>query len=195
MSVVSTCAATKGCPNSANVVLGYEFDGSDKGYPFLLDVHIKYELDAYGLHVEVAATNRDSSGWPLPFYNGWHPYFLGDISTSRIVLDPCTKWTHVDVHEGKQYPPPRFSDMVPSTHVSAWHKNNGTDVVGVGNASAGTPTYMDDEVKALTPNTCTGSKGFTTRLVDVASGQTVALDHGIYFRYLQIYTGSKAGGG
>ena len=37
--------------------------------------------------------------------------------------------------------------------------------------------------------------GFTTRLVDAKSGQTVRLHHGAHFRYLQIYTGSKAGGG
>ena len=65
---------------------------------------------------------------------------------------------------------------------------------------------MDDEVKALDPSGCPGGR-FTTRLILVDDEATtaattttnatvtVALDHGAEFRYLQIYTGSKAGGG
>lgn len=308
MGVESVCAsdAANGCAEAAAVVLGYSFDGSDKGYPFRLQVAIEYRLDAAGFNMAVTASNADESGWPLPFYNGWHPYvppplpvtftvvtstrlrceveavlawpaehssqrstgltppssrahsssataptqlhpltqlptahtqlhepncthnqlhpappppasyFLGDISTSKIVLDPCTQWAHVDVHQGPQYPPPRHSDMVPSTHVSPWRRNNGTDAVGCADPACSAPTYMDDEVKALGPRTRTGAgaacagkgeaggegeggagfaTGFTTRLVDAKSGQTVRLHHGANFRYLQIYTGSKAGGG
>jgi hypothetical protein len=55
---------------NATVTLRYDFDGSDKGYPFLLRVDIAYTLDAHGFSFAVTATNRDPAGWPLPFYNG-----------------------------------------------------------------------------------------------------------------------------
>ena len=140
--VAHTAAATH-----ASVVLRHDFDGSDRGYPFALRVDVRYTLDAAGFRVTTTATNRDAGGWPLPFYNGWHPYFLvSDVSQARIVLDrgSGSAWKHVDV--GVNNVPPRYSDMVPTTHVSPWPKNTGADPIG-GNRSA--PTYMDDEVKAM----------------------------------------------
>jgi aldose 1-epimerase len=177
-------------PKSASITLRHTFgDGTDKGYPFLLRVDIRYTLDATGFWLQVHATNMDPNGWPLPFYNGWHPYFLvADMSKARIVLDNCSAHTHVDVNTGPQYPPPRYSDMVPSTHVSPWNRNNGTDAIG-GNTTD--PTYMDDEVKVLSPENCTGPF-FSTRLVDPVLGDTTVLMHDRSFRYLQIFTGAKA---
>ena len=66
MQVIDTHASD----TSASVTLRYDFDGSDKGYPFLLRVDITYTLDAHGFSFAVTATNRDPEGWPLLFYNG-----------------------------------------------------------------------------------------------------------------------------
>ena len=46
-----------------------------------------------------------------------------------------------------------------------------------------------------TDGACDKQQGFTTRLIDTNSGDTVSLHHDLHFPYLQIYTGSKAGGG
>ena len=54
--------------------------------------------------------------------NGWHPYILAHTSASVVTLDPCTPWVHVDVGVGPQYPAPRFSNMVPTTHVREAHR-------------------------------------------------------------------------
>ena len=133
---------------SAGVQLSYEFnDPSDPsttavhlGYPFHLRVSITYLLSANGqFSVEVQAENTDvKGGWPLPFFNGWHPYFLcHPCKDASIVLDQNVnpdpngeQWRHVDVGIGPQYPPPRHSNMVPTTHTSSWHKSNGTSPIG-----------------------------------------------------------------
>jgi len=171
--------------DAASVTLRYDFDGTDPGYPFLLRAEITYSLRAGGrFDVAVRAENRDAAGgWPLPFYNGWHPYFLvSDVSAARIVLDNRTAWRHVDV--GVNDVPPRFSDMVPTTHVSDWGKNTGADAIG-GNATA--PTYMDDEVKAMA-----ALDSFQTRLVDPATRDVTVLHCDSSFRFLQIFTGAMA---
>ena len=81
-----------------------------------------------------------------------HPYFLGHTSASVVTLDPCTAWAHVDVGTGSQYPPPRYSNMVPTGHVTEpWIRHDGQQPIG-GNAS--NPSYMDDEAKALDPQNC-----------------------------------------
>ncbi len=68
MEVLSTSAYDA---SGASVVLGYAFDGADKGYSFKLTVHITYTLEPDGRYqIQVAATNRDPSGWSLPFFNG-----------------------------------------------------------------------------------------------------------------------------
>ena len=75
--------AASGGEDHATLSLGYDFDGADAGYPFLLRAEITYSLRAGGrFDVAVRAENRDAAGgWPLPFYNGWHPYFLvSDVS-------------------------------------------------------------------------------------------------------------------
>lgn len=113
---------------NASVMLRYDFSGADPGYPFRLRTEITYTLSSElpsssktssRFTVSVAFTNMDDEGWPLPVYNGWHPYFLCHTSKAVITLDPCTPWAHVDVGTGPQYPGPRFSNMVPTTHVTA----------------------------------------------------------------------------
>lgn len=135
----------------AAVVLEYTFNAageeSEEGYPFALKVEIEYTLTAHRFDVHVRATNVDPSGWPLPFYNGWHPYFLcHSCADAHIKLDPGTEWRHVDVGQGKQFPPPRYSNMVPTTHTSDWSECNGSAPIGPSGSSAPGPLYMDDEV-------------------------------------------------
>ena len=92
---------------SASVELGYTFnaeqaggrgrgreEGEDTyyrevGYPFRLTVKIRYTLDAAGFWVDVDATNDDPNGWPLPFFNGWHPYFLVSTGGNSMTSGGC----------------------------------------------------------------------------------------------------------
>ena len=47
--------------------------GVFKGYPFSLDVEVKYKLESEKLTVQVIAENTGTE--PAPFSTGWHPYF------------------------------------------------------------------------------------------------------------------------
>jgi aldose 1-epimerase len=55
------------------------------GYPFELDVEVRYTLTATSLALRVAARNRGAG--PAPFAAGWHPYFtLGDTAIDQLEL-------------------------------------------------------------------------------------------------------------
>lgn len=185
-----TVARGDGGQDSAVLELRYQFDGSDPGYPFLLEVAVTYTLSPDGFQINVAATNRDADGWPLPFQNGWHPYFLATLHSATLTLDPCTEgWNHVEVAKGPQFPPPRYSNMVPTTQTRSWDRFNGSFTFG-GNASA--PTYFDDEVKALRPELCPNGGEMTHTLRDPTSGVETRLTVSPEFRYLQIFTGAMS---
>eukprot|EP00041_Stephanoeca_diplocostata_P009069 m.137977 g.137977 ORF g.137977 m.137977 type:complete len:408 (+) comp17590_c0_seq2:62-1285(+) len=172
---------------SASITLGYSFDGSDTGYPFLLDITVTYTLNKIGFTITVAATNRDiNGGWPLPFFSGWHPYILASLHTSTLTLDPCTAWTHVDVGVGPQYPPPRYSNMVPTGHTHVWSRFNGSRPFG---GSATMPTYFDDEVKAL--NTAKCGDTFEHVLQDFDNSVQIGLSVDSSYKFLQIFTGAQ----
>ena len=87
-------------PENASVTLRYDFPGSDPGYPFKLRTEITYTLStgegeehtrASLFTVSVAFTNMDAGGWPLPVYNGFHPYLLCHTYKSVVTLDPCVR--------------------------------------------------------------------------------------------------------
>ena len=172
---------------NASVTLAHDFTKAHDarfGYPFDLHTEITYTLfDSFrGFQVDVLFTNLDTTGWSLPVYNGWHPYFLAHTSASTVTLDPCTSWKHVDVGQGPQYPPPRFSNMVPTGRVGNTTLFNGSAPIG-GNATH--PTYMDDEVKAMNGECC--PKMMETVLDDPVANTRSVLRH--ESRYLQIWTG------
>eukprot|EP00756_Hemistasia_phaeocysticola_P053428 Hpha_TRINITY_DN2903_c0_g1::TRINITY_DN2903_c0_g1_i1::g.19720::m.19720/K01785/galM, GALM; aldose 1-epimerase len=186
MQVITTHAGA----TNASVTLRYDFPGDDPGYPFRLRTDITYTLSMLDpssntsrFTVSVAFSNLDEGGWPLPVYNGWHPYFLCHTSKAFITLDPCTPWAHVDVGTGPQYPPPRYSNMVPTTHVTPSDRFDGRLPVG-GNESV--PEYHDDEFKAMRPQDCTEGL-FRTKLFDPVTHDTTILHH--QSPYLQVWTG------
>ena len=68
------------------------FDGTEPGYPFLLHVSIAYTLNTEGFWMQVTAINKDPTGWPLPYYNGWHPYCEAARAAARgSPLPLCTE--------------------------------------------------------------------------------------------------------
>jgi aldose 1-epimerase len=58
----------------AEVSMKHAYDGSDPGYPFPYDCHVRYRLEEDGrLQVTTAVHNRCDQ--PIPVADGWHPYF------------------------------------------------------------------------------------------------------------------------
>ncbi len=62
--------------DEGSVTLDYDFTGKFDGYPFGLHVAVKHILNDDGFTVETAAENIGEE--PLPFGDGWHPYFRFD---------------------------------------------------------------------------------------------------------------------
>ena len=58
----------------AEVLLRHAYKGTDPGYPFPYDCHVRYRLEDDGtLSVTSAVHNRCDQ--PIPVADGWHPYF------------------------------------------------------------------------------------------------------------------------
>lgn len=168
----------------ASVTLAFTFRDVVPGYPFALALRVTYTLSDAGLAVQINATNLDPH-WPLPFYNGMHPYFrLHNVPVSQayLVFDPCTSWVHMDVEDGNSN---LNSTMIPTGRVSAVHAYNGSAPIG---GSPTAPTYIDDEFKAL--RSCAGQRGFRTTLRD---GDTdIVLWQDENYRFLQVFSGSMS---
>lgn len=93
-------AGTMTSGTSAKLILQYEFDGTDPGYPFVLNMTLTYELSATGLDIQVHAKNP-SKTFALPFFHSLHPYFVAeDISKCIVEFDNCTGWNHMDMGPG-----------------------------------------------------------------------------------------------
>ena len=84
--------ATERTPSS--VALGYRLH-PQPGYPFVLDLGVRYALTADGLEVTLRAANRGST--PAPFGAGLHPYLAVGGSTDDAELGiPARSWLPVD---------------------------------------------------------------------------------------------------
>eukprot|EP00043_Microstomoeca_roanoka_P028522 m.18356 g.18356 ORF g.18356 m.18356 type:complete len:363 (+) comp8473_c1_seq1:100-1188(+) len=161
------------------VVLSFTFNNTDPGYPFKLDVQIHYTLNRYnGFSVRTVAKSLETA-WPLPFYHSWHPYFLCNVHTSYIILDPCTPWNHVDVYNNSNL----YSNLIPTGRTTPWNLFDGSEPIG---GSVEEPTYFDDEFKAT--QVCPG--GYRTILRDGLT--SVVLWQEASFRFVQVFTGSQS---
>lgn len=80
-----TITHTKSTASEASVIFSHHYKGTDPGYPFSFTLHVKWKLiSGNRLQVFTTATNNHSS--PIPFSDGWHPYFsVGDtIDTATL---------------------------------------------------------------------------------------------------------------
>jgi galactose mutarotase-like enzyme len=86
--------------DEATLSLGYDFDGTDPGYPFQPSMVINYTLNARGLDVTVRVENPCKEN-ALPFFHSVHPYFATeDVSQCIVEFDNCTGWNHMDMGPG-----------------------------------------------------------------------------------------------
>lgn len=80
-----TVSQTWATETSAGVSLFFDYNGTDKGYPFLFRCEVKYELkaaNALTLHTRII--NRDKT--VIPVQDGWHPYFTFGGSVNELLL-------------------------------------------------------------------------------------------------------------
>ncbi len=161
---------------SAVLGVSYSFPGNEKGYPFKLTVMIEYTLDKNGFKVGFTIAN-DMATTPLPFYVGWHPYFACEAYKAYVTLDPCAKWSHVEMNE----------NFNPTGITNTFKGFDGTTPIG---GTSAKPTFYDDEYKVLTsPNDCPRME---TKLYDPDSNQTVVLWQDSNFRFVHVFTGSAS---
>jgi len=178
MAVLAADAAD----DAAELTLGYAFDGTDAGYPFLLATNITYRLDARGFTVTTAARNDMPDGaTPLPYFNSWHSYYkVRDISTATVTLDRCSGWNHLRVSNDSNV----YSDLIPTGLTAPWTAFDGSAPMG---GTTAVPAYYDDEFKA------TASAAACPELaVRVADGpDTAVLWMDAQFRFVQVFSGTK----
>nr|WP_245938592.1 aldose epimerase [Spiroplasma phoeniceum] len=62
-------------------------------YPFLFKLEVTYQLEANKLINKVKITNLDLK--PLPYNFGWHPAFICDEHTGKIIFDNPQIITHI----------------------------------------------------------------------------------------------------
>ena len=154
--------------------LSYSFNHPLPGYPFDFEVSIDYVLSAFGFRMTFHVTNNMEST-PMPFYIGWHPYFLCVPYKSYVVLDPCTAWNHVELN----------ANMVPTGETHQFFGLNGTHPIG---GTLLNPTFYDDEYKPTHPKK-PQCRFLLTKLYDRPTRQTVALWQDSSFRFVHVFTG------
>ena len=160
----------------ATLELSYHFVKPVPGYPFTFDVAITYNLSDVGFSMHFKVTNRMEST-PMPFYMGWHPYFMCTAYKAYVVYDKCTLWNHVELN----------TNMDPTGITKLYHGFNGTEPIG---GTQTDPTFYDDEFKPTQPNNAS-CEMIETRLYDVPTKQTVVLWQDPSFRLVHVFTGSE----
>lgn len=167
--------------SAAELTLGFDFDGMDAGYPFLLALNITYRLDESGFTATTTAHNAMGDGTPAPFFNSWHSYYkVADISKATLTLDKCSRWNHLRVTNDSNV----YSDLIPTGVTAPWATFDGSSPIG---GTTDAPTYYDDEFKA------TADSGTCPQLaVRIASGaDTSVLWMDSRFRFVQVFSGTK----
>ena len=169
-----TVLDTELTPLYGELVLGYHFDEPVPGYPFELDVVISYQLSFSSFGMEFHVTNTMDTT-PLPFYMGWHPYFVCTPYQAYITLEECTQWNRVELN----------SNMNPTGVTHLFTKFDGTEPIG---GTATNPTFYDDEFKprfATNPD----CEVFSTFLYDPPTDQMVILVQDKSFPLVHVFTG------
>ncbi len=138
------------------------------GYPWLVDLHVLYDLSADGLTVTQTATNMSDS--PAPYASGAHPYLsagTGPVDRWELTLPAGTRSTTddrlipvgIEPVEGTRY------DFRRPRAVGDLALNDGF-------------TDLDRDARGVA----------TTRLVDLVTGDGVELWVDEHHRWLQVYT-------
>ena len=71
--------------NYAQVILSFDYKGTDPGYPFPFNIQIQWTLYTEDLIV-IKTTIVNKSNSVIPFMDGWHPYFTLGGQVDNYVL-------------------------------------------------------------------------------------------------------------
>lgn len=170
---------------NATLMLGVTFNGSHPGYPFIVSVNITYVLSQKGLTVTMRARN-ELSDRPAPFMAGCHPYFKllhSNFTTAKLKFDMCSGWNRQFQNEFQ----------VPSGKTTRCFGFNGTDSIAdphEGCPACDNPPIWDDGFSALSPPAECPS--LVLRILD--GDDTMWLELGEGFRYIQVYSGNAEAG-
>ncbi len=92
---------TKG-EDHASATLEYDYMGTDEGYPFPYHIQITWKLET-GNRLSVSSVITHQNDHPIPYADGWHPYFTLGGSVDE--------WTmQFDGHQQLEYD----SDLLPT---------------------------------------------------------------------------------
>lgn len=70
---------------SAAVILHHHYDGSDNGYPWEFDMEVEWKLGE-GNVLSVTTSITHANDHPIPYADGWHPYFSLDTNIDECYL-------------------------------------------------------------------------------------------------------------
>lgn len=82
---VYTIRHTEANEQHALVALQFSYDGSDKGYPFPYTVIVEWKLEAANT-LSVHTVVEHHNDFPIPYAEGWHPYFILDDQVDNCSL-------------------------------------------------------------------------------------------------------------
>lgn len=82
-NAVFTISNSTATTSYASVTLEYHYNGTVEGFPFTYTLRVQWELRSNN-HLTVTTTAIHDSDLPVPFSDGWHPYFT--LGTS---IDEC----------------------------------------------------------------------------------------------------------
>ena len=170
---------------NASVTLAAQFYvGEHAGWPFNATIRIRYELSAHSLSVTTMMTSDMQDGRPLPFFHGCHPYFVvSDVSKATLQLDPCSKWSQVDMPAGA----PRNGSLIPTGTFTPFDSFDGKHPIG---GTEEQPTYLDNEYKALAGELSCPSLAF--RIADRGGdGAVMRLQGDHHYRWFHVFTGAR----
>ena len=76
--------------NTAFVILTYDYNKADPGFPFFYRITITYELQS-GNHLTIITKVTNLSASAMPLADGWHPYFCFGKKANNLQLFMNTK--------------------------------------------------------------------------------------------------------
>jgi aldose 1-epimerase len=78
--------------NYAQVILAFEYEGTDPGYPFPFDIQVQWTLHEDNL-IDIKTTVVNKSSNTIPYMDGWHPYFTlgGQVDNYEIEFQSNAK--------------------------------------------------------------------------------------------------------
>ena len=77
-------------PDSAHLILEYDYDKEAIGFPFSFSLQLKYTFKKHSLDLNVLVKNKSED--PFPFTIGWHPYFYSKhLNDSSLYFKSCSK--------------------------------------------------------------------------------------------------------